>query len=184
MNFIYTNMVGLLTVGTWIEQKSFPHSRYGSKTLHPQTSSTMHANYQYTQKKERVITLWGSLPTTEGERLSDAETDRLKREAASATEARGSDGVGSSRRRCRRRSDRERLRVRESSTSRERERLRVRGRDWSLNLVFFFNVLRWFKLLCAWSCRRRSDRERLRVRSRLLVRERDWEWEGETEVWT
>ena len=34
----------------------------------------------------------------------------------------------------------------EISTSRERERLRVRGRDWSLNLVFFFSVLRWFKL--------------------------------------
>ena len=46
-----------------------------------------------TPRKKRVLTLWGSLPTTEGERLSDAEMDRRKREAATATGA-VSDGAG------------------------------------------------------------------------------------------
>ena len=96
-----------------------------TKLFRSVASSTMHADYQYTQKKERVLTLWGSLPTTEGERLRDTKTDRWKREAATATEARGNDGDGSSRRRCRRRSDRLGMRVWEW----ERARLLVRERD-------------------------------------------------------
>ena len=97
-----------------------------TKLFRSVASSTMHADYQYTQKKERVLTLWGSLPTTEGERLSDTGMDRRKREAVMATKARGSNGDRSSPWRCWRRSDRLGMRVWEW----ERARLLVRGRDW------------------------------------------------------
>ena len=94
-------------------------------------SSTMHADYQYTQKKERVLTLWASLPTTEGERLSDVETNRRKWEAVTVTEARGSDddgagnGATGSEWECG--SERELDFSWERETESERERLRVRG---------------------------------------------------------
>ena len=114
------------------------HSRYGSKTLHPQTSSTMHADYQYTQKKERVLTLWGSLPTTEGERLSDAETDRRKWEAVTATGAiRDSAGDGATGSEWECESERELDFSWEGETRSEREWCNV----WSLNLVF---LVCWF----------------------------------------
>ena len=122
------------------------HSRHGSKTLHPQTSSTMHADYQYTQKKERVLTLWGSLPTTKGERLNDAETDRRKREAATATGAVGDgagDGATGSEWECE--SERELDFSWERETESEREWCNV----WSLNLVF---SVCWFFCVPEESC--------------------------------
>ena len=105
-----------------LNKNHLPHSRYGSKLCTPKYQVQCMRITNTPRKKGESLLLWGSLPTTEGERLSEAETDRRKREAATATEVRGSDGNGSSRRW----SDRLGMRVWEW----ERARLRVRGRDW------------------------------------------------------